>query len=107
MNRLPARLGFLNSVGDATPTSVQVKDADASLRATAIPRAHMGEDDPRNPDDEVDINLDTNKAKLLLMASMLKLGRLPRAKGPRNPQPEEREAVLVTLAAYREIFANH
>lgn len=190
-NKLPTKLEFLDKVGDTTPAAVQVKDSQGSLLASSIPRVHlvkygayMGEDDPRNPDDEVDIlariqrgladhrkgdgqapqlhgfvlegtspygmgsssqhaalaiaafsgmpyvrvgrsdpggrvpsdrdslgiagsNLDTNKARLLLMAAMLKLGRLPKARDPRNPTSEERKAVLAKIAQYQEIFENH
>ena len=52
-------------------------------------------------------NLDTNKARLLLMAAMLKLGRLPRAKDPRNPTKGEIGAVVAKLAHYQDIFENH
>ncbi len=52
-------------------------------------------------------NLSANKARLLMMASMLKLGRLPRAKDPRNPTREEREAVVAKLTEFQEIFETH
>jgi L-asparaginase len=52
-------------------------------------------------------NLDTNKARLLLMAAMLKLGRLPRARDPRNPTKGEIAAVVAKLAQYQDIFENH
>jgi hypothetical protein len=52
-------------------------------------------------------NLDTNKARLLLMASMLKLGRLPKAKDPRRPTPGERAALVERVAAYQRIFDEH
>jgi L-asparaginase len=52
-------------------------------------------------------NLDTNKARLLLMAAMLKLGRLPKAEDPRNPSPQEREALFAKVAQYQRIFDSH
>ena len=52
-------------------------------------------------------NLDTNKARLLLMAAMLKLGRLPKARNPRNPTTTERAATVARVAQYQEIFENH
>ena len=52
-------------------------------------------------------NLDTNKARLLLMASMLKLGRLPKAGDPRNPTRDERGAVASKIAEFQEIFESH
>ncbi len=52
-------------------------------------------------------NLDTNKARLLLMAAMLKLGRLPKAKDPRNPTRGEQEAVAAKIMVFQEIFDTH
>ncbi len=52
-------------------------------------------------------NLDANKARLLLMASMLKLGRFPKAKDPRNPTAKEKEALLSKIAEFQEIFESH
>ena len=52
-------------------------------------------------------NLDTNKARLLLMASMLKLGRLPKAKDPRNPSAPELEAIRAKIAEFQHIFESH
>jgi L-asparaginase len=52
-------------------------------------------------------NLDPNKARILMMAAMLKVGRLPRARDPRNPSAEERKRALNKLAEYQEIFETH
>jgi hypothetical protein len=52
-------------------------------------------------------NLDANKARLLLMASLLKLGRLPKARDPRHPTAEEQRATSAKIAAYQDIFENH
>ncbi|HZW56714.1 MAG TPA: asparaginase domain-containing protein [Nitrososphaerales archaeon] len=52
-------------------------------------------------------NLDSNKARLLLIASMLKLGRLPRAKDPARPTTKEREAILEKIALFQKIFETH
>jgi hypothetical protein len=52
-------------------------------------------------------NLDTNKARLLLIAAMLKLGRPPKANDPRHPTREERGAVIAKIAEFQEIFENH
>ena len=52
-------------------------------------------------------NLDCNKARLLLMASLLKLGRLPKARDPRNPTKSERGATVAKVAQFQEIFENH
>ena len=52
-------------------------------------------------------NLDCNKARLLLMAAMLKLGRLPKARDPRNPTKAERQATVAGVARFQDIFENH
>jgi hypothetical protein len=52
-------------------------------------------------------NLDANKARLLLIASMLKLGRLPKARDPREPTAAEREAVVEKIREFQEIFETH
>jgi hypothetical protein len=41
------------------------------------------------------------------MASMLKLGRFPKAKDPRNPTAKEKEALLSKIAEFQEIFESH
>ena len=192
INNLPTEMSFLDRFGDSAHVTLRVKDGDGGLLGDIIPRVHivkygayMGEDETRNPDDEVDIiartqlalsqqskpqgeapqlhgivlegtspygmgsssqhaalniatfsgmpvvrvgradpggrvpsdgrdalsiagsNLDTNKARLLLMASMMKLGRLPKAQDPRKPTADERKAVQAKLAEYQEIFENH
>ena len=81
---------------------------------SGMPVARVGRSDPggRVPSgwDDVTIagsNLDCNKARLLLMAAMLKLGRLPKARDPRNPTRAERAATVTAVARYQEIFENH
>ena len=81
---------------------------------SGMPVARVGRADPggRVPSgwDDLTIagsNLDCNKARLLLMAAMLKLGRLPRARDPRNPTREDRAATVAKVAQFQEIFENH
>lgn len=52
-------------------------------------------------------NLTAVKARLLLMAGLLKLGALPHAVDPRNPTPDEVRAVRSALARYQELFDTH
>lgn len=52
-------------------------------------------------------NLTATKARLLLMASLMKLGCLPTAKDPKAPTPEERTATEKAVAAYQRIFDTH
>ena len=52
-------------------------------------------------------NLTATKARLLLMASLMKLGSLPAARDPANPTPEEISATQKAVAAYQQIFDTH
>jgi L-asparaginase len=52
-------------------------------------------------------NLTAIKARLLLMAAMMKLGCLPLARDPANPTGEERKATERAVAAYQRIFDSH
>lgn len=52
-------------------------------------------------------NLTATKARLLLMASLMKFGALPVAKDPANPTPDEIAATQKAVAAFQEIFNTH
>ncbi len=52
-------------------------------------------------------NLTANKARLLLMASLLKLGALPPAADPANPTSDELAAIKAKLDQYQEVFDTH
>jgi hypothetical protein len=52
-------------------------------------------------------NLTANKARLLLMAALMKLGALPPANDPDNPTAEELAAIKAKLDEYQEIFDRH
>lgn len=52
-------------------------------------------------------NLDSTKARALLRAAMLKLGRLPKARDPRSPTDVERASTLAAIARYQTIFVTH
>jgi hypothetical protein len=52
-------------------------------------------------------NLTATKARLLLIASMMKLGSLPPAADPRKPTSAEADLVLRKLAEYQVIFDTH
>jgi hypothetical protein len=52
-------------------------------------------------------NLTATKARLLLMASLLKLGALPPAVDPRSPTPAELDATRAKVQAFQEIFDSH
>jgi hypothetical protein len=52
-------------------------------------------------------NLTATKARLLLMAAIMKLGALPIAKNPDNPTPAEIEATAAKVKQYQGIFNTH
>ena len=52
-------------------------------------------------------NLTATKARLLLMACLLKFGSLPPARDPDNPAPGELDAIRVALASYQAVFDTH
>ena len=52
-------------------------------------------------------NLTAIKARLLLMACLMKFGSLPPAKDPANPTAGEKEAIEQAVAAYQHVFDTH
>ena len=81
---------------------------------SGMPVARVGRGDPEgalpsNPNDLTveGSNLDATKARVLLRAAMLRLGRLPKARDPRNPTAQERESALAAIARYQELFDTH
>ena len=52
-------------------------------------------------------NLTANKARLLLMACLMKFGALPLAADPSRPTADERKATQAALARYQDIFNTH
>ena len=52
-------------------------------------------------------NLTANKARILLMACMMKLGSLPPAADAKNPTPQEIAAVKAKVVEYQAIFDSH
>jgi L-asparaginase len=52
-------------------------------------------------------NLTSIKARMLLMACLMKFGSLPPAKDPANPTTTEKAATAKAVAAYQEVFATH
>jgi hypothetical protein len=64
-------------------------------------------DPTRSPFAIAGSNLTATKARLLLMACLMKLGSLPAAADPTSPTLAELDAVKAKLAAYQEIFDSH
>jgi hypothetical protein len=52
-------------------------------------------------------NLTASKARLLLIAAMMKFGSLPTAADPANPTAAETQAAKNAIAEYQEIFDTH
>lgn len=52
-------------------------------------------------------NLTATKARMLLMAALLKLGALPPAADPYNPTSDERAATEQAVARYQSLFETH
>jgi L-asparaginase len=52
-------------------------------------------------------NLTATKARMLLMACLLKFGSLPPARDPDQPTPAELSAIRTAVAAYQKIFDTH
>ena len=64
-------------------------------------------DPTRSPFAIAGSNLTATKARLLLMACLMKLGSLPPAADPANPTRAEMDAVKAKLAAYQAVFNTH
>ena len=97
--------------GSALPSQVAAL-AMAACNGMPVVRVSRGDPEgalPSNPNDLAieGSNLDATKARVLLRAAMLRLGRLPKARDPRNPTAQEREASLAAIARYQEIFDTH
>lgn len=52
-------------------------------------------------------NLTATKARLLLMACLMRFGSLPPAKDPSKPQEDELDAIRRSLQAYQAVFDTH
>ena len=52
-------------------------------------------------------NLTATKARLLLMASLMRLGSLPAVTDPAHPTHAELDAIQTMLAEYQAIFDTH
>jgi len=52
-------------------------------------------------------NLTATKARILLLAALMKLGSLPPAADPDHPTPAERDATNARVAQYQQLFDTH
>jgi hypothetical protein len=101
----------------SAPFGAMSNSVDAALkRATfsGMPVVKVGRgnasgfvDPTRDPLAIAGSNLTATKARLLLMACLMKLGCLPPATDPANPTPAETEATKAKLKEYQAIFDTH
>jgi L-asparaginase len=79
---------------------------------SGLPVARVGRGHPegfadRHPHFIAGANLTSIKARLLLMAALLKFGSLPLAKDPRNPTSTESAATADAVAVFQHVFDTH
>ena len=101
----------------SAPFGAMSNSVDAALkRATfsGMPVVKVGRgnasgfvDPKRDPLAIAGSNLTATKARLLLMACLMRFGSLPAAADPTEPTAAEMEAVKGKLAQYQEIFDTH
>ena len=107
--------GFVLEAASGTGSALPSQLAALAVAAlSGMPVVRVGRGDPEGPlpTDTNDLtiegsNLDATKARVLLRASMLKLGRLPKARDAKNPTNDEREAAMAKIAEYQAVFDTH
>jgi hypothetical protein len=115
-NLRDAPLGGFVAEGSA-PFGAMSNSVDAALkRAThrGMPVVKVGRgnaggfvDAKRDPLAIAGNNLTATKARLLLMACLMKFGSLPTAVEPMRPTAAETEAIKAKLSQYQEVFDTH
>ena len=111
----PKLHGFVLEAASGTGSALPSQVAALAIAVySGMPVVRVGRGEPEGPlpssPNDLTIegsNLDATKARVLLRAAMLKLGRLPKARDPRNPTPQEREAAIAAIARYQEVFDTH
>ncbi len=78
----------------------------SGLPVCRVGRGAQGFADP-HPYQIAASNLTATKARLLLMACLMKFGSLPPAEDPKNPTAHELARIRAELAAYQAIFLSH
>ncbi len=79
---------------------------------SGLPVARVGRGSPEGFADPHDYfiagsNLTSTKARMLLMACLLRFGSLPPAKDPAHPTPDEMAATRKAVATYQAVFDTH
>ena len=101
----------------AAPFGSMSNSVDAALRQATLsgmPVVKVGRGNAEGPVDPTRVpfciagsNLTATKARLLLMACLMKFGSLPPAQNPERPTPGALEAVKSRLADYQAVFDTH
>ena len=107
--------GFVLEAAAGSASALPSQTAALAIAAlSGMPVVRVGRGDHEGPIDTAPTdltiegsNLDATKARVLLRAAMLKLGRLPKARDPRRPTEIERNAIVKSIAAYQAIFDAH
>lgn len=121
LTRLSASLIVTSLVGfvleGGTPygdVTFPLEGAVAQLTYSGVPIVKVGRGDVGGfvPHERVPVgiaggNLSATKARMLLMACLLRFGMLPPATDPANPSQEEIAAVKAALAEYQKVFDSH
>jgi hypothetical protein len=98
-----------------TPYSMVNASIDGALRAAVLhglPVVMVGRGNPEGFAPQKDLfigglNLTATKARLLLMASLMRLGSLPAAADPDSPTSAEIAAIRGAVGEYQKIFDAH
>jgi len=84
----------------------------AALRGMPVARVGRGHHEGFTPSNPHDLfiegsNLTATKARLLLMACLMKFGSLPLPSDPERPTEGELDAIRTTVASYQAVFDTH
>lgn len=84
----------------------------AAMSGMPVARVSRGDEGGMVPVNPFDLtiegnNLTAGKARMLLMAALMKFGALPVAADPRHPTAAERQAVQEKIKLYQEVFNTH
>ncbi len=93
------------------PSPLRQRAIDKAVMS-GLPVVHVGRGNTEGFADPIPLtiagsNLTATKARLLLMACLMRFGSLPPAADPDNPSAAERAAIEKAVAAYQRVFDTH